>query len=120
MTRTLLSMCPHLPRVAATALIFVALFGTARAEDHTAAARKHAAEAATATDSMAISHHTAEALKHVEAAKAVHADKPHVLKHIEKGEAELKHANNHAHWFNTHSAADHAEDGRAHLEAAEK
>lgn len=101
------------------ALLGATLFcGAAIAEDHTAAALKHAAEAASSRDSASISQHATEALKHTEAAKAAHSAHPEVVEHIQQGEAALNAADKNAHWFNTDTAAEHADEGKAHLEAA--
>lgn len=103
------------------ALLAATLFcGAPLAEDHTAAALKHAAEAASSQDSVSVSEHAAEALKHTEAAKAAHAAQPEAVEHIRQGEAALNAADKNAHWFNTETAAEHAEEGKAHLEAAGK
>lgn len=89
-----------------------------RAEEHTAAALKHATEAAASQDSIAVGEHTDQALKHIEAAKAAHPADPGKIEHLQKGEAALDAAQRHSDWFNTNSAVEHAHEGKEHLEAA--
>jgi hypothetical protein len=104
---------------AAVALFFNFGFpGAVHAVDHASKAKEHAAEAADAKDSRSIREHTAQALKHLEAAKAAHAADPETLKHLKEAEKELHKADAHAGWHNTDAAARHADDGKSHLDAA--
>ncbi len=86
------------------------------AEDHTAEALKHAAEAASATDSKSVGVHAEQALQHIDAAKA--ASGAPVDPHVKQGEADLNTAVQHSNWHNTDRATQEAADGKAHLEQA--
>lgn len=89
------------------------------AEEHAAEALKHTNEALNSPgDSSAIRQHAAEALKHLEAAKEANAHRPEVVEHLEKGEAELRGAIEHASHYNATTATDTATDAKAHLENA--
>jgi hypothetical protein len=101
------------------ALILLTGLSIATAAEHAEEALKHANDAANAPgDSRAIREHAAEALKHIEAAKESHAQQPEVIEHLEKGEAELKNAIDHASHYNATTATDTASDAKAHLERA--
>jgi predicted phage gp36 major capsid-like protein len=91
------------------------LWGVAVADQHTTEAMHHAMEAAKSVgDAKSVGEHAAEALQHLEAAKAAN---PKLSKKIEDSKAELNSAINNAHHFNTDSAAKDAADARSHLEA---
>jgi hypothetical protein len=107
-------------RLAGSALLLLMGLSAATAAEHAEEALKHANEAANAPgDSRSIREHAAEALKHIEAAKESHAEQPEVIEHLEKGEAELKNAIDHASHYNATSATDTASDAKAHLERAQ-
>lgn len=89
-------------------------------EEHTSAALEHATAAAAATDAASVSAHSTEALKHTGPAKASHAPHPDVVKHIEEGELHLKAAIDTASKGDAAGAAQHANEAKTHLEAADK
>lgn len=102
-----------------SALIALTELPVVAAEEHAAEALKHANDAASAPgDSRMIREHASEALKHIEAAKEANAQRPEVIEHLEKGEAELKNAIEHASHYNATTATDTASDAKAHLERA--
>ena len=91
--------------------------GACRAEEHTRQVLRHTEAAAqSAGDSAAIREHATEALKHIDAAKAANAGNPAVLKRLEVGEADLRHAVTHAQHYNSTSATAGANDAEQHLE----
>lgn len=107
------------PKLTGSALILLTGLSLATAAEHAEEALKHANDAANAPgDSRSIREHASEALKHIEAAKESHAQQPEVIEHLEKGEAELKNAIDHASHYNATSATDTASDAKAHLERA--
>ncbi len=90
------------------------------AEQHTSESLEHAAKAANSVgDSKAVREHAAEALKHIEAAKAAQASNPGIVKQLSKGEADLKSAVKNASQFNTDTATRDAMDAKTHLNAAD-
>lgn len=94
--------------------------GVAIADQHTSEALEHATEAANSGgDSKVLGEHAAEALKHIEAAKAAQASHPEVVKQINKGETDLKAAVKNASQFNTDTASHDAMDAKTHLKAAD-
>jgi hypothetical protein len=89
------------------------------AEEHAEEALKHANDAADSVgDSRMIRQHALEALKHIEAAKEANAQRPEVIEQLEKGEAELRKAVEHASHYNANTARDTASDARSHIESA--
>lgn len=91
------------------------------AEEHTRQALEHAGQAAhSAGDSATIQEHAAEALKHMDAAKAANQSNPQALHHLKQGETDLNNAVSHAERFNSPSAEDEAQTARQHLEQANK
>lgn len=91
------------------------------ADEHSAAALRHASEAADSNDSQSVGDHAAQALAHIEEAKAsASSTSAEDIHHIEAGAADLDAAVKHAKWYNTNSAIQHATDGKAHLEAPDK
>jgi hypothetical protein len=105
--------------LAAAALVALTALGGVVAEEHAEEALKHANDAAnTPGDSRAIREHAAEALKHIDSAKEANAHRPEVIQHLERGEAELKDAIEHASHYNATSASDTASGAKTHLERA--
>ena len=94
--------------------------GFAIAEEHTSESLEHATKAVdSAGDSKALGEHAAEALKHIEAAKAAQASHPGIVKQLNKGEADLRSAMKNASQFNTDTASRDAMDAKTHLNAAD-
>ena len=89
----------------------------AMAEQHTDQALRHINEALdSAGDSKAVAKHADEALKHIDAAKAAQSNNPEALKRLQKGEADLKDAEEKAGQYHGVTAVQDAEDAKAHLE----
>ncbi len=90
------------------------------ADWHTQEALRHASQAAdSAGDAKTLGGHAAEALKHIEAAKATYASHAGIIKQLDKGEADLKSAVRNASRFNTDTAARDALDAEIYLKAAD-
>ena len=116
-------MSNKLSIMAAAALVYlnsVTFPGIALGEQHTEDALKHADEAAHSIgDSQSIGEQAAEALKHIDAAKAAQAANPDAVKHLEQSETELNAAVTNARRFNSGTAAEDAEEAKRNLEQAE-
>jgi len=104
-------------RILLTGLTAWLFNGPVMAEEHASQAINHAQEAVdSAGDSKAVGQHAAEALKHIDAAKAAAANNPRAVKQLEEGEADLKGAVENANSYHGVTAVQDAKDAKTHLE----
>lgn len=85
---------------------------------HLDAAIQHADEASTAKDSVEISKHTGDAMNEIRAAAAAKEVPAAKAQEVIQAVGALQSADKNAHYYNTPSAAEKAEEAKAHLEAA--